>query len=84
MEAEFAGLINSSRGTLSDSEASELLEFIEARDYSLALETLCGILVDRNKRVTPDLYLRIHSLSLRVDGVDPYIVESLRVNIQSD
>ena len=56
METEFAGLINSSRGTLTDSEASEVLEFVEARDYSLALETLCGILVDRNKRVTPDLY----------------------------
>jgi len=45
MEAEFAELIHTSRGMLSANEASELREFIEARQYALAIEALCGILV---------------------------------------
>jgi hypothetical protein len=79
--AEFHGLIQSSRGTLSDNERSELLEFIEAREFNLALETLCGFLLVENRRVTPDLYFRIHSLGQRLDGVDPYIVESVKAII---
>jgi hypothetical protein len=55
-----------------------VLEFIEAREFILALETLCGFLVDQNRRVTPDLYLRIHSLGERLDGVDPYLIHSVK------
>ena len=76
--AEFHGLILSSRGALSESEVREIQEFIEGRDFNLALETLCGFLLDRNRRVTPDLFVRIHSLCERLDGVDPYLLESVR------
>lgn len=76
--AEFHGLIHHSRGTLSENERREILEFIEAEEFNLALETLCGFLVDQNRRVTPELYLRIHSLGERLDGVDPYLVESVK------
>jgi len=78
MEAEFQELIHTSRGMLSANEASELLEFIEARQYALAIESLCGILVDEEKHVTPDLYSRIHSLVESLDGVDPYVIERVR------
>jgi hypothetical protein len=37
---------------LSSNEISELREFIQARQYAVALEALCGILVDQNKHVT--------------------------------
>jgi hypothetical protein len=74
MEGEFHGLIVSSRETLSESELLDVQEFVEARDFNLALETLCGFLIDRNRRVTPDLYLRIHMLGERLDGVDPYLL----------
>jgi len=79
--SEFQGLIQSSRSTLTENERSELLEFIEAHEFNLALETLCGFLVVENRRVTPDLYMRIHSLCERLDGVDPYIVESVKAVI---
>ena len=83
--AEFQGLIRSSSGALSDNECRELLEFIEAEEFNLALETLCGFLVDQNRRVPPELYFRIHSLGERLDGVDPYIVESVKsIVISSD
>ena len=76
--AEFHGLILHSRGALSDGELWEIQEFVEGRDYNLALETLCGFLIDQNRRVTHELYLRIHSLGERLDGVDPYLLESVR------
>jgi hypothetical protein len=82
MEAEFQELIHTSRAMLSANEASELLEFIEARQYALALEALCGILVDEEKHVTPDLYSRIHSLVDGLDGVDPYVVERVRAVVR--
>jgi hypothetical protein len=52
MEAEFEELIHSSRGMLSSNEISELGEFIQARQYALGVEALCGTLVDENKHVT--------------------------------
>ena len=78
MEAEFHGLIVSSRGTLSESELRDVQEFVEARDFDLALETLCGFLIDRNRRVTPELYLRIHMLGEQLEGVDPYLLQSVK------
>ena len=78
VKAEFHGLIHHSRGALSDNELREILEFVEGRDYNLALETLCGFLIDQNRRVTHELYIRIHSLGERLDGIDPYLLESVR------
>lgn len=78
VKAEFHGLIHHSRGALSDNELCEIQEFVEGLDYNLALETLCGFLIDQNRRVTHELYLRIHSLGDRLDGVDPYLLESVR------
>lgn len=75
---EFHGLIRSSWGTLSESELLEVQEFIEGQDFILALETLCGFLLDRNRPVSPDIYFRIHTLCDRLDGVDPYLVESVK------
>ena len=75
---EFHGLIRHSHGTLSDNEVHEVLEFVEAEEFNLALETLCGFLVDQNRRVSPELYIRIHSLCERLDGVDPYLLESVK------
>jgi hypothetical protein len=82
MEAEFEELIHSSRGMLSSNEVSDLREFIQARQYTLAIEALCGILVDENKHVTPELYSRIHSLVEVLDGVDPYALESVRAVVR--
>jgi hypothetical protein len=85
VESEFIGLIVSSRGALSDSELRDVQEFVEARDFNLAFETLCGFLIDRKRGVSHDLYLRIHMLGERLDGVDPYLLESVKaIVIDSD
>ena len=78
MEAEFHGLIVSSRGALSDNELRDVQEFVEAQEFRLAMETLCGFLVDRRGRVPTELFIRIHSLCERLDGVDPYLLESVK------
>lgn len=76
--AEFRGLILSGRGALTENELLEVQEFVEGREFNLALETFCGFLIDRNRRVRPDLYFRIHSICERLDGFDPYLLESVR------
>ncbi|MHB8588254.1 MAG: MafI family immunity protein [Candidatus Dormibacteraceae bacterium] len=82
MEAEFEELIRSTRGLLSPNEISELREFIQARQYALAIEALCDILVDENKHVTPELYSRIHGLVEVLDGVDLNALESVRAVVR--
>jgi len=67
---------------LSANEASELREFIDAGQFALAIETLCGILVEEEKHVTPELYSRIHNLVETLDGVDPYVLESVRAVVR--
>jgi hypothetical protein len=53
---EFEGPIRSSPGVLSANEASEVREFVDARQYALALEAFCAPLLGENKRIAPELY----------------------------
>ena len=78
MESEFHGLIVSTRGALSDSELRDVQEFVEAREFTLAMETFCGFLVDRRRGVPQELFIRIHSLCERLDDLDPYLLDSVR------
>jgi len=82
--AEFQGLVRSLHGPLSAGEASEILEFVDAQDLGLAVQALCGILLDGNKRVTPETYTRIHSLVRQIDGVDSYLIDSVRAVVRAE
>jgi hypothetical protein len=82
--AEFNGLIRNLHGILASSEASEVMEFVEARELVLAVESLCGILLDENKRITPDLFRRVHSLVRQIDGVDAYLIERVRTRVRAE
>jgi hypothetical protein len=75
---EFEGLIRSAPGLLSAFEASEVREFVDGRQYTMALEAFCAPLVSKNRRISPDLYVRIHGLCQQLDGVDPYLIASVR------
>ena len=79
---EFEGMIQSAPGLLSANEASEVREFVDARQYTLALEAFCGPLLTKNKRITPELYSRIHSLCEQLDGVDPYVIAGVRAIVR--
>jgi hypothetical protein len=84
MEAEFDGMLRSSRAILSPNEASEVREFVEAREYSLALESFCGTLLDENKHVTTALYSRIQNLAEQLDGVDPSLIDSVKAAVRAE
>ena len=82
--AEFRGLVRNLHGTLAPSEASEVLEFVDAQELGLAVQALCGILLDGNKRVSPELYRRIHSLVRQIDGVDTYLIDSVKAVVRAE
>ena len=82
--AEFRGLIRSLHGTLTAGESSEVLELIDGMELGLAVQALCGILLDGDKRVTPETYTRIHSLVRQIDGVDTYLIESVRAVVRAE
>ena len=82
--AEFQGLVRSLRGTLSSGETSEVMELIDGMELGLAVQAMCGILLDGNKRVTPELYKRIHSLVRQIDGVDTYLIDSVRAAVRAE
>jgi hypothetical protein len=50
---EFEGLIRNAPGLLSANETSEVREFVEGRQYALALEAFCAPLLSKNKHITP-------------------------------
>ena len=84
VRAEFQGLVRSLHGTLTAGEASEVLELIDGMELGLAVQALCGILLDGNKRVTPETYTRIHSLVRQINGVDSYLIESVRAVVRAE
>jgi hypothetical protein len=57
---------------------------VEAREYSLALESFCGTLLDENKHVTPALYSRIQNLAEQLDGVDSSLIDSVKAAIRAE
>ena len=80
---EFEGLIKSAPGLLSANETtSEVREFVDGRQYALALEAFCAPLLSKNKKIAPELYNRIHGLEQHLDGVDPHIIQSVRAIVR--
>jgi hypothetical protein len=55
---------------------------VDGRQYALALEAFCALLVSKNKRIAPELYNRIHGLCRQLDGVDPYLIAGVRAIVR--
>jgi hypothetical protein len=49
IESLFGRLLAAARSSLSDSECLEVQEFLDAREYGLALETLVGVYAEERK-----------------------------------
>lgn len=45
--------------TLTESELEEVRRFVDHGEYGLALETLCDIVEEEDKRVSPEAYDRV-------------------------
>jgi hypothetical protein len=74
---EFDQVLHQFEGTLSPGELTEVREFVEAREYALALETLCGIIVEERKPITPHLYAKIRTLGDRLTSANPKYIDAV-------
>ncbi len=58
--------------TFSESEAKEVVRFIDVGEYGIALETLCSILDEEKKSVSHEVYNQIDDVGRRM-LMDPTI-----------
>ncbi len=63
LERRLTGILNVLSDELSVSERREVEGFIEASEYGVALETLCALLVEEKKRITPEAFAEISELA---------------------
>lgn len=70
-------LLHAFAGVLSEDELTEVQEFVAAHEYAFALETLCGILIEENKQMTPAQFNRIETLSERLTSVNRTYVDAV-------
>ena len=63
IERRLNELLESLSDELSASERREVGGFIEANEYGVALETLCALLVEEHKKITPATFAEIGELA---------------------
>lgn len=62
-------LISQPHGWLTQNEFKEVSDFTDAGEYGVALETLCGIIAEENKKITLEQYQKISELG-RLMGIE--------------
>lgn len=63
-DREFAGLLEAIGQTFTKSEHAEVIRFLDAREYELALETFGGILIEERKPIKPEIIRRIDKIAM--------------------
>jgi hypothetical protein len=63
LEQRLSRLIHDLRPQLDQDEEAEVVEFLEVREYALALETLSGVLVDEKKRLDTGVVQEIDAIA---------------------
>ena len=62
LEARLNSILSEGGGWLSPEESEEVRGFIDVGEYGLAFETLCGIIVEEGKSISPEVYRRLVQL----------------------
>lgn len=62
LEERLSRLLKSLAHIFSSSETSEVQEFLDAGEYGLALETICGIITEEHKVVEIEVVKQIEEL----------------------
>jgi hypothetical protein len=68
---------------LSENESTEVRNFVGAHEYGIALETLCGILLEEGKHITREQYDSVQAMSGRLTSVDRARVDAVRTLLSS-
>jgi hypothetical protein len=58
----FTELLVSVESVFSEKEANEVRDFVDVREYELALQTLVDIVVEENKRISRDTFDKCEAL----------------------
>jgi plasmid maintenance system antidote protein VapI len=66
LDKQLNALISSMIDSLSQDEISELRELLDAGEYGVAYETLCSIIVERNKLITKQMYAQLIELGQKM------------------
>lgn len=62
LEQRLSQLLNSLATVFSESERTEVKEFLDAGEYGLALETACAIITDEQKKVGFQVFEQVKEL----------------------
>ena len=63
IERRFDTILDALSSELSDSERREVQGFVKANEYGVALETLCALLVEENKRIPSAAFAELVTLA---------------------
>lgn len=63
--------------TLKESEAGEIRYFVDHGEYGLALETLCDVVEEEDRRLPPEVYDKVRKLGASM-GMEPEVERRLR------
>jgi hypothetical protein len=76
-EAKIGLLLDNVKHILTASERQEVLDFMDAREYGLALETLSGILVEEEKPIRSSVLRQIDEIAGMMQMSDEPFVHDL-------
>ncbi|MCI5189800.1 MAG: hypothetical protein D3905_08370 [Candidatus Electrothrix sp. AS4_5] len=82
IEILFARLLNLLVDLFTELEIKEVLEFVDVGEYGTALETLCFIIAEENKKITKELYDQIKYLGISM-RMESEIWESIRLHVEA-
>ena len=80
-ELEFGHLLEDARQSFSEAEQKEVLRFLAAREYGMALETFTGILIEESKFIRPPVLQRLDKIAAAIGLQDEGFIYDLH-NIQ--
>ena len=80
LEQELLGVLSELSQTLTSTESAVVQEFVCVGEYGLALETLCGIIVEENKTLSWEAYKRMCRLADRM-GMNLDLLEQVRKHV---
>jgi hypothetical protein len=79
-EQQLKELLRAIIHTLNGAELGEVSEFLTAREYGLALETIARLLMDRHGLILPDIVKRVDRLAGSMHLTDADFVREFHIH----
>lgn len=79
-EQQIKELLGTMIHSVTGAELGEVNEFLTAREYGLALETIARLLMDRHGLIQPDIVKRVDSLAESMHLTDADFAREFRIH----